>query len=622
MIADFRLPGWMTSTPVRRAALVLLCALALFLPFTQTWQSINYLWLDQLVRWRAAQQPADPDIAVVAIDEYSVRAMSGPAGSWPWPRSVHAELVEGLKAAGAEAVIFDVWFSEPDRFRPEHDAYFGEILDRHENVFLPTLLLTTSEPELAPRASEYPVSAGLHTVTNADPDARIDILLPAVGTPERWQLGLINFIQDHDGKSRRYPVYLEDQGWRIPSLPARVLRDLTGDLPGMAEFRLDWTAADVPPYSTHAYADLYEQIIQGRDLPEADFADKWVLIGATASGLHDLRPTPIDTHYPGVYILATALDNLKHGRQLKLAPAWYESLFILFLFALFATARIRRWGLLPLLAGFLALTPGLLGASYLAASRALLLPVFTVVLFGWLLFLGRAVLDYWQEYQARRQALDMFGRFLDPKVVGEIAEQGLLEHSRLARDCTISILFSDIRNFTTLSESRPAVELMALLNEYFSRQVDVIFRHEGTLDKFIGDAIMAFWGAPVAMPDHADRAISAALDMVDVLEAFRKDIGMDGFDIGIGIHTGLATVGMLGSERRYDYTAIGDTVNTASRIEGLTKDRARILVSEATVQACKAGEFDFRNAGCYQVKGRQQQVTVFEPRRREHPFST
>jgi adenylate cyclase len=182
----------------------------------------------------------------------------------------------------------------------------------------------------------------------------------------------------------------------------------------------------------------------------------------------------------------------------------------------------------------------------------------------------------------------------------------------------LTVLFSDVRNFTTYSEQHSAAQVVDLLNRYFSMQVEVIFRHGGTLDKFIGDAIMAFWGAPAADPAHAANAIAAALEMAQKLEEFKRELGAEGaaFDVGIGIHSGPAVVGFIGSERRQDYTAIGDTVNLSSRIEGLTKGVAHILVSAETRSLCE-DMFDFIDHGFYKVKGRTQEVHLFEPRRKQ-----
>jgi adenylate cyclase len=210
----------------------------------------------------------------------------------------------------------------------------------------------------------------------------------------------------------------------------------------------------------------------------------------------------------------------------------------------------------------------------------------------------------------------MFSRFVNPHVVRQLMERGGLEGEGRTREVTL--LFSDIRGFTTLSETRPPEEVVAILNRYFTRQVDVVFRHGGSLDKFIGDALMAFWGAPLDDAEHAQHAVACALDMADELLAFREELGAAGagFDVGIGLHSGPAVVGLIGSDRRREYTSIGDTVNLASRIEGLTKEAGRrILVSRDTMERC-AGAFDFVSCGTYPVKGRAQPVELFEPRRK------
>ena len=183
---------------------------------------------------------------------------------------------------------------------------------------------------------------------------------------------------------------------------------------------------------------------------------------------------------------------------------------------------------------------------------------------------------------------------------------------RESRD--ITVLFSDIRGFTTLSEQRTPEEVVALLNRYFTLQVEVIFRHGGSLDKFIGDCIMAFWGAPLDQPDHARRAVAAALEMAEVLRRFKIELGEEDadFDVGIGLHSGPAVVGLIGSDQRREYTAIGDTVNLASRIEGLTRGVARILVSDETRKRC-GEDLLFRPHGAFEVKGRVQGVELFEP---------
>jgi len=237
------------------------------------------------------------------------------------------------------------------------------------------------------------------------------------------------------------------------------------------------------------------------------------------------------------------------------------------------------------------------------------------LLFAWLDLVPAAGRAYWHERRNRQRVTQLFSRFLDPRVVKGLVEKGETDAALSGQKREITVLFSDIQGFTSLSERKSAPEIVDLLNRYFSLQVEVIFRHEGTLDKYIGDAIMAFWGAPTDQPDHACRALACAREMEQTLKRFKQDIGADGeqFDIGIGLHSGEAVVGFIGSpERRQDYTVIGDTVNTASRIEGATRGRGRILVSAAVRAACD--QYTFTDHGAVKLKGKEEPVHLFEPK--------
>ena len=264
-----------------------------------------------------------------------------------------------------------------------------------------------------------------------------------------------------------------------------------------------------------------------------------------------------------------------------------------------------------------ALVTGLLLYSmWFHAGRLLLLQFLTPLAAAWTLYVAAGLAEVLRERQARREAVAMFSRFVNPHVVKQLIERGGIEGAGQTREVTL--LFSDIRGFTSLSETRRPDEVVALLNRYFSLQVEVVFRHGGSLDKFIGDCIMALWGAPLDDPQHASHAVACALDMADTLQEFRRELGAANldFDVGIGLHSGPAVVGLIGSDRRREYTAIGDTVNLASRIEGLTKNaKRRILVSRDTMERC-GDAFDFVSCGTFPVKGRAQPVELFEPRRK------
>ncbi len=574
--------------------------------------------MDALVRVQSRGLAPDPDIVIVDIDESSLARMQEPAGKWPWPRAVHADLVAGIEAQGARAIVFDILFSEEDRLNPDSDRLFDASLARLSNVYLPMLRLDArNDPRGAPLAEVAPLLR-IARGEGAREDARVALLPPQAVDPAHWRTGIVNFLEDADGVGRRYWLHMPAYGWRIPSLAARVALDLGFAVPQREDLLLHWRGA--PGAFRHvSYAALYEDFARREPArPRDELRGKVVLIGAAATGLQDLRVTPLSNTTPGVEILATAIDNLKNARWMERAPGWAPlALACALLLALFAAFRARRG---PLEAGVAlgAVSAALLGAAYAALGMRWIFPVLAPLAVAWAFYLYAALLEYLRERRARREAVKMFSRFLNPEVVKRIVERGETVESLSGRTREISILFSDIRGFTTLSETRAPQEIVALLNRYFSRQVEVVFRHGGTLDKFIGDCIMAFWGAPLDDPRHAEHAVAAALAMQQVLLDFRKQLGKADadFDVGIGVHTGTAVVGFIGAEQKLDYTAIGDTVNLASRIEGLTREvNTRILVSRETAQAC-GNAFDFAPRGSYKVKGREQPVELFEPHAR------
>ncbi|MEO4046768.1 adenylate/guanylate cyclase domain-containing protein [Pseudomonas sp. CAU 1711] len=599
----------------RNLWLIAVLALAL-LPLLQQWPPL-LRWSnaqgDWLIRQRAAQQTPDPRILVVDIDDLSLQALAGEAGKWPWPRSVHAELLEHLLAQRVEAVVFDVLFSEADRFHPDADAYFAEVLAGSDRVYLAALQQQAVDPAKAPLLSGYPPSAGL--LPGGDPLQRGVLLLPWAVDPRHWKTGTINFTQDADGVGRRYDIHRRIGAWRMPSLPARVARDRGVRLPAADSFLLDWRSAERVPYPRIPFAEALAQARgEAGALPADYFAGKIVVVGTTAAGLYDLRRTPLDDLYPAVFILATAIDNLLNGQQLRTLPGWAMALLGGVLLLALQLCLLRERLLLASLFTLGASLALLLGA-WLAVLQGVLVAVLPSQLALWLLLALALALFYRRRRQQLSDTISMFSRFLDPQVVAQLVAREDPQALLASRECQLTVLFSDIRNFTTLSEQRSAVEIMRILENYFAGQVDVLFKHRATLDKFIGDAIMAFWGAPQDNPAQAVDAVNAALEMIDNLERYRRDFDHPDFDIGIGLHTGPAVVGMVGTSKRYDYTAIGDTVNLASRIEGLTKGRARLLVSAATMQAC-GDAFDFVAHGDFQVKGRVEPVTLFEPRRK------
>jgi adenylate cyclase len=588
---------------------------------------LEFSWLDRMrtaeqrfsdlfVAAQAERVAPDPDIVVVDIDEASLESMAPYAGRWPWPRSVHGELVLGIAEQGPRAIVFDIMFFEPDIFRPDADQFFNEAVAGLDNVYFPVARQDPAGDPYGARIADIAPALGAYSGATSDPEARIHLSLPYALAPENWRLGTINFLADADGIGRRYYVYHDAYGWRVPSLPARVVQDLGHAVPDRESVLLSWPGGR-RGHGHVSYFDLYLDFNrENRSRDPQEFAGKVVVIGVSATGLHDIRATPVNRQHNGVDILAAAIDNLKNGNYLREADTAWSALAVLVLLALLLAGfhwRVNTVALGGALAGASVL---LLGGAQWAIGKLVVLPVLRTLVFAWGFYFLAALTEYLRERREREQAVREFSRFVNPHVVRELIAHGGL--SREGESRQVTLLFSDIRGFTTLSETRSPQEVVELLNRYFSRQVAVVVRNGGALDKFIGDAIMAIWGAPVDDAHHAERAVRCALEMSDALDAFRQEIGEigAGFDIGIGVHSGPAVVGLIGSEQRREYTAIGDTVNLASRIEGLTKGVARVLVSEDTVRLC-GDAFDFVPRGLYKVKGRTQEVALFEPRRKQ-----
>ena len=568
--------------------------------------------LDTLVRYHAAGQQPDPEIVIVDIDDPSFARMNDVAGNWPWPRSVHGELVQGMLRQHPKAIVFDLMFSERDAYRPDSDRLFNEALAGAGKIYFPIVRLAAERDPTGPRADQVAAKLGFEPLPGADGAARIALLPPLAVDERYWRTGTINFVEDGDGVGRRYQLYTNAHGWLIPSLPARVAADLGYPVPRDADMLLSWRGG--PKAFPHIqYADLYQDFSREKALRPADeLTGKIVIIGTDASGLNDLRATPVATLYPAVQILATAIDNLKNQRPMRVPPQWLMPALALLALAILFWSLERAFNVLKVGGALLVFSAATLAGTYWGITRLWLVPAVAALLLAWTYYFAGALQAYLAERKSRQKAIAMFSRFVNPHVVQQLVTTGGLLRGGESRE--VSVLFSDIRGFTTLSENRTPQQVVALLNRYFTLQVEVVFRHGGSLDKFIGDCIMAFWGAPLDDAEHAQNAVRAALEMAQVLQRFKTELGEEDadFDVGIGIHSGPAVVGLIGSEQRREYTAIGDTVNLASRIEGLTKGVARILVSEETKDLCGTA-FQFTSYGSFEVKGREQAVNLFGP---------
>ncbi|MBI3405906.1 MAG: adenylate/guanylate cyclase domain-containing protein, partial [Acidobacteria bacterium] len=368
----------------------------------------------------------------------------------------------------------------------------------------------------------------------------------------------------------------------------------------------------------HGKARTYPYVSMGKvvtgDFPPDTFKDKLVLVGASATGIGDLRATPFSKlDFPGVEIHANVIDNIlnnnfieRGGKQVLL------DLFFILLFGVPVGLWLGRvqprfmWLALVLLVPFFAIVYyAFLKGWWLNAVTPALTLVSNVTFVGLYRVIAVEI--------ERRRTQSTFQQYMSPEVVRRLLKDPDLVKPR---KIDITIMFTDVRGFTTLAEDLDAQEVAHLLNHYLSEMTRIVFQHQGTLDKYMGDGMMAFWGAPFDEPDHAPKACRSGLGMLEKLKELQREWQAEGkprMDIGIGIHTGVASVGNMGSQLRYGYTVVGDAVNLSSRLEGMNKlYGTRILVSEGTRLKAQASGLLFREVDWIRVTGKKQHVTIYE----------
>ncbi|WP_051089733.1 CHASE2 domain-containing protein [Amorphus coralli] len=606
---------------------------------------------------RLAPRTYDPTLPVriVAIDEVSL----GTLGQWPWPRERLAEIAARLTDAGAAAIAFDLALSEPDRSSP------AVVLRRMPESAERNRLLADLPPEgdgdrlLADTLASTPTVLGL-ILTNAETDSQVPAksgfasagddpkpFLPhfsAVTAPlepladNAAGLGAMNWIPDRDQIIRTVPLLFVVDDTVVPGLAAEALRvaqgastflarasnasgeTAFGQATGVNAIRIGGITVPTGPQGTvriHYTPTTPERLISAAAIVDGSFdpdavAGRIVLVGATAPGLLDLRSTPIDVAVPGVEVHAQLLEHVIGGGMLH-RPDWASGLETV-VFVVLAIVIALSAAYLPVRVSSAIGVVGIAGwctASWLAYTNAHLLldPTFPALAAAAVLFATVGFVAF-REERGRREIRSAFGRYVAPGLVEELARDP--ERLRLGgeiRDMTI--LFTDMRGFTTVSEGMDAERLTAFVNAFLTPLTDTILANRGTIDKYIGDAVMAFWNAPLDDPDHARHACKAALGMLKAIERFNAaDHTYPPVAIGIGLNTGACCVGNLGSERRFDYSVIGDDVNVASRLEGQTKAYGvPIIVGEQTARAVP--DFALVEFDRVRVKGKTVPISLF-----------
>lgn len=594
-------------------------------------QQLEWKAWDMRLRLWSRPDHADSRIVIFLIDQYSLDVYEKEQGlSWPWPRQLYSAIIDYLRLGGARAVFFDLDFSASSRSGLEDDEEFARAMARAGNVFLPVALSRVEESYVetpASRLERFSLPASLFSAQEYRrfPEA-IAAGLPVSPLLEACRgLGNVVFPPDADGVFRRLPLAFSYRGLLIPSAPLALARFLAEDKPlppvpldkeGRMVLRYHGPTGTYRSYSVAAIINSYAQLEEGLEpqLPPREFAGKIVLVGGSAAGLLDLRPTPFSPVSPGVDIQAVALDNLLHGDAFH-PPSVIRLICFLFLLTVFtalaATLLARVW--LQVLLFFVALALPF-GLSWLAFRSGMWFELVTPELGVVSSFLAASLLNYAIEGKQRRFIKTVFSHYLSPEVIDRIvADPSLLRLGGEKR--VVTSFFSDVAGFTAIAERLSPEALVHFLNEYLSEMTEIILGTGGTLDKYEGDAIIAFWNAPLDQPDHALRACRAALRCQERLAEldphFKAAIGKS-VTMRIGLNSGPAVVGNMGSGRRFDYTAMGDTINLASRLEGACKlYQVGILAGEETYlrvrESILACEVD-----TIRVIGRDRPVRVYE----------
>ena len=600
----------------------------------------------------ATQRP----VVIVDIDEASLRKF----GQWPWPRTLVADLVTRLTRAGAVAIAFDVVFAEPDRLSPAVVADVFRNLDEATREKIRASTSTDSVLADAIRASRVILGeTGLPTPVPA-PDAPPSLMSVASvgGDPKRFLLnfpgllrnipilekaaagrGLFSIRSERDGIVRRVPMIMLAQGEIMPSLTFDMLRVVTGSntilirsdaagiksvaLPGF-ELPTDRNAQLWIHFALHDPSRFVSaaDVLEGRVGPQ-QVGRKLVLVGTSAAGLLDLKTTPVDPNMPGVEVHAQILESMLTKSMLS-APNYAVGAELSA--ALLIGAAII-W-IAPILSPFLLLTFGavitalVVGTSWYYYTQHSLLIDFTYPLLSSLLiYLTLVFTNYMSEQAQRRRIRSAFSQYLSPTLVAQLAQSP--EKLVLGGEQrNMTIMFSDVRGFTTISEiyKDDPQGLTSLMNSFLTPLTNAIIDRKGTIDKYMGDAIMAFWNAPLDDPNHEINACEAAIDMLDRVEtlnrARREQAQNDAkpflpIQIGVGINTGTCVVGNMGSDLRFDYSVLGDSVNLASRLEGQCKSYGLpVIVGSRTALSVK-DKFAVLEIDFVAVKGKREPEVVY-----------
>ena len=597
-------------------------------------------------------------VAIIDVDDASLAEI----GQWPWPRTRFAEMIDNATRDGAVALAFDIIFSERDRLSPGQIA--GDNPDLPENLRDALAGLPDNDDALSQAMARSRVILGQTSVRTAKAGQESDGEIPQVpharvgldpmpflmkfpnlveNLPELEKVaagrGVFNVRPDPDGVYRRTPIVVSVENRVRLGLAPELLRIATGGKPFAIRTneagidgvvlagKLVRTAQDgtVRPYLTPSLPSRFvsaADVITGR-MQKGRLTGHLVLVGTSAIGLEDYRTTSLGTQMPGVEIHAQLLENILSDSLLK-RPNYAIAIELVAAFAMCLLLII----LTPIMNATFLIVSALMflssfgWASYIlfTTKRMLIDPSFPI-LAGLATIMFMSAANYLREERRRQQIRNAFGQYVSRDLVDELSEsQDRLKLGGENRELTL--LFSDVRGFTAIAEGYrdDPGGLTALMNRFLNLMSNAILEHGGTIDKFMGDAVMAFWNAPLDHEDHARAACAAALEMVVAVdrlnrerdaEAAAENRDFQSIEIGIGLNTGACTVGNMGSDIRFDYTAMGDPVNLASRLEGQTRNYGVSIVAGSSTEAAVHNDFALIELDLIRVKGKNQPEHIF-----------
>lgn len=575
------------------------------------------------------------EVVIAAIDDKSLSKV----GRWPWERSKIASLINNLKRMGAKVIFIDVIYSESSK----DDKILGDAIRKAGNVLIPIVFDFEGEKRDVQDEilfhNAYSSVAQIENFNIFIPIRANNVLLPVKAiSSHAGSLGHINMIADKDGVLRWEVLAIEYNGDYFPSLDLQAVRVFL-NLPNESMTLIASTGIQlgenvIPtdfwnrmlihyygPEKTFPHLSVVD-ILENRINP-TQIKNKIVVVGATAVGIYDLRVTPSSPAMPGVEKHANVIASILHGNYLRKTSTLSNIVLILFSGLLLSFLMIRVRAILGAILSLILIFLIYFIGYYFFFKKGLWIDMSYSSINILSIFFVTTTFRYATEERYAKRIRAMFSSYVTEKIVNELIKNPHLAKLGGERR-EVTVLFSDIRGFTTFSEKNLPEEVVAMLNEYLGEMTQVIFQWDGTLDKFVGDEIVAFWGAPLPQKDHAELAVKCALHMVKRLQALQRKWQSEGktpLDSGIGINTGEVLVGNIGAEgKKMDYTVIGDHVNLGARVEGLTrKYNTHILITEFTLSkirdAISRGDlYKLRVKGLEKVvvKGREKPVTIYE----------